>query len=122
VYIVTKQFAFEAAHKLPFLPKTHKCHRLHGHSYKVVVACQSWGLQAHNRPWVIDYADIGKAVKPLIKNIDHTNLNESIPELEGKTTAEMLAQWFYHKLKAKLPTIRHIELKETESTNVIYMP
>ena len=32
-----KTFQFEAAHLLPHLPKTHKCRRLHGHSFAVEV-------------------------------------------------------------------------------------
>ncbi|HLZ53000.1 MAG TPA: 6-carboxytetrahydropterin synthase, partial [Verrucomicrobiae bacterium] len=30
-----KTFQFEAAHLLPHLPKSHKCRRLHGHSFQV---------------------------------------------------------------------------------------
>jgi len=29
-----KRFKFEAAHLLPHLPKSHKCRRLHGHSFQ----------------------------------------------------------------------------------------
>ena len=32
-----KTFQFEAAHLLPLLPKSHKCRRLHGHSFKVEI-------------------------------------------------------------------------------------
>jgi 6-pyruvoyltetrahydropterin/6-carboxytetrahydropterin synthase len=28
------EFNFEAAHWLPHVPPDHKCHRLHGHSYR----------------------------------------------------------------------------------------
>ncbi|MDE5446725.1 hypothetical protein FXV83_17055 [Bradyrhizobium hipponense] len=30
-------FKFEAAHRLPKLPQTHRCHRMHGHSYRIEV-------------------------------------------------------------------------------------
>ena len=33
-----KTFQFEAAHLLPHLPKSHKCRRLHGHSFRVEIA------------------------------------------------------------------------------------
>ncbi|MEM1009583.1 MAG: 6-carboxytetrahydropterin synthase, partial [Myxococcota bacterium] len=29
---IYKEFTFEAAHHLPFVPEGHKCRRLHGHS------------------------------------------------------------------------------------------
>ena len=32
-----KTFQFEAAHLLPNLPLTHKCRRLHGHSFQVEI-------------------------------------------------------------------------------------
>ncbi len=34
---IFKEFTFEAAHRLPNVPDGHKCARLHGHSYQVVV-------------------------------------------------------------------------------------
>ncbi len=30
---IYKEFMFEAAHKLPYVPDGHKCGRLHGHSF-----------------------------------------------------------------------------------------
>ncbi len=30
---VFRDFTFEAAHRLPYVPEGHKCARLHGHSY-----------------------------------------------------------------------------------------
>lgn len=32
---IYKDFHFEAAHKLPYVPEGHKCGRLHGHSFMV---------------------------------------------------------------------------------------
>ena len=34
---IFKTFTFEAAHQLPNVPPGHKCGRMHGHSYEVVV-------------------------------------------------------------------------------------
>ncbi|HEX7340222.1 MAG TPA: 6-carboxytetrahydropterin synthase, partial [Rhodanobacteraceae bacterium] len=34
---ISKQFTFEAAHRLPHVPEGHKCGRLHGHSFVVEV-------------------------------------------------------------------------------------
>ena len=32
---ISKRWDFDAAHRLPFLPPEHKCHRMHGHTYAV---------------------------------------------------------------------------------------
>ena len=34
---ISQAFRFEAAHRLPNVPETHRCRRLHGHSYRVEV-------------------------------------------------------------------------------------
>ena len=54
--IVFKEFTFEAAHWLPNVPPEHKCARLHGHSFGVVVRVD--GEVGPDSGWVIDFADI----------------------------------------------------------------
>src|SRR5215831_10578849 len=71
---VSKWFHFEAAHSLPHLPCQHKCHRLHGHSYKVQVTCA--GEVDKEFGWIIDYGDISKVFDTVIAAIDHTNLDQ----------------------------------------------
>lgn len=130
---ISKDFEFEAAHSLPHLPYTHKCHNLHGHSYKVRVTCA--GEIDPALGWVIDYADISKAVQPILTAIDHTNLDALFrgglnPERKCKSeerkdrpsTAENLAIWFYNQLKPTLPKVVAIEVKETTSSTVVYRP
>lgn len=109
-YTITKEFRFEAAHALPHLPSNHKCHRLHGHSYKVVVAVSRCKLD--KRGFVVDYADISTVVDPLIARLDHQNLNTIFP---FKTTAEHLALWFHGELDGLLP-VEYVEVYETPKT------
>jgi queuosine biosynthesis protein QueD len=72
-----KSFQFEAAHLLPLLPKGHKCRRLHGHSFSVEVVVA--GECDPKLGWLMDYADISAAFKPIWEKLDHYYLNE-IPE------------------------------------------
>jgi 6-pyruvoyltetrahydropterin/6-carboxytetrahydropterin synthase len=51
-----KTFQFEAAHLLPRLPKSHKCRRLHGHSFQVEIVVA--GECDARLGWVMDYAEI----------------------------------------------------------------
>jgi 6-pyruvoyltetrahydropterin/6-carboxytetrahydropterin synthase len=69
-----KTFQFEAAHLLPHLPKSHKCRRLHGHSFKVEIAVT--GECDKKLGWVMDYADISTVFKPIWEKLDHYYLNK----------------------------------------------
>jgi len=104
-----KTFQFEAAHLLPHLPETHKCRRLHGHSFKVEVAVT--GPCDPKLGWVMDYAEISEAFQPIWKELDHNYLNE-IPGLENPTS-ELLAMWIWERLKPRLPLLSEIVVAET---------
>ena len=71
--IIYKDFTFEAAHQLPLVPETHKCSKLHGHSFWVRVSVDG---NLNNLGWVIDYAEIKSACGPIIEELDHSYLNE----------------------------------------------
>lgn len=93
---ISKTFDFDAAHRLDRLPKDHKCHRLHGHTYRVEIRVRGepdrrWGM-------LIDYAMLAEAWQPIHDTLDHRYLNE-IPGLEIPTT-ELLAAWILERLKA----------------------
>lgn len=48
---ICRTYRFEAAHHLPMLPETHKCHRLHGHNYKVEMVRAAWmGTEMRQEP------------------------------------------------------------------------
>lgn len=113
MFTVTKTFNFEAAHSLPFLPEGHKCRNVHGHSYRFTVEVNG---ELDERGFVIDYADISKAVKPIVEYLDHKNLNDLFT---FKTTAENLAAWLYDVISEKIPVSR-IVFYETATTSVIY--
>jgi 6-pyruvoyltetrahydropterin/6-carboxytetrahydropterin synthase len=111
-----KTFQFEAAHKLPNVPADHKCARLHGHSFRVEVVVA--GECDPRLGWLMDYADISGAFKPLLDRLDHYYLNE-IPGLEN-ATSENLAKWIWDRLKPKLPLLVEIAVAETCLSRCIY--
>jgi 6-pyruvoyltetrahydropterin/6-carboxytetrahydropterin synthase len=104
-----KTFQFEAAHLLPHLPKTHKCRRLHGHSFKVDIAVE--GPCDAKLGWVMDYAEISEAFQPIWRQLDHRYLNE-IPGLENPTS-ENIALWIWRRLRRKLPLLVEVTVAET---------
>ncbi len=111
-----KDFTFEAAHRLPNVPPGHKCARLHGHSFRVRVWVS--GEVDPQTGWVMDYADIKAACKPIIEQLDHYYLNE-IPGLENPTS-EHLAGWIWHRLKPILPLLSKVEVRETCTAGCVY--
>jgi 6-pyruvoyltetrahydropterin/6-carboxytetrahydropterin synthase len=113
---IFKEITFEAAHVLPNLPDDHKCRRLHGHTYYVVIFID--GSIDQHTGWVLDFADIKKAFDPLRKVLDHNYLND-IPGLENPTS-ENLALWIWERLKPELPDLSKLVIKETCTSGCIY--
>jgi 6-pyruvoyltetrahydropterin/6-carboxytetrahydropterin synthase len=111
-----KSFQFEAAHLLPRLPKTHKCRRLHGHSFKVEIIVA--GECDAKLGWLMDYADISAAFRPVWNMLDHNYLNK-IPGLENPTS-EIIAVWIWKKLKPKLPLLTEVVVAETCTAHAVY--
>ena len=106
---LVREFRFEAAHRLPNAPSGHKCGRLHGHSFRVELACE--GQIDPHTGWLLDFAEIKKAFAPLWSQLDHHYLNE-IEGLENPT-AENLARWIWHGLKSSLPALSQVNVAET---------
>ena len=111
-----KTFQFEAAHRLPHLPRTHKCRRLHGHSFtaEIVVA----GECDPELGWLLDYAEITKAFTPLWEQLDHRYLNE-VPGLENPTS-EHIAAWIWKRLKPRLPLLTEVIVAETCTARCVF--
>lgn len=125
-WTLSKEFRFEAAHRLPH--HEGQCRRLHGHSWvaRVFVAAaalQQYTADAGPSPrigMVMDYGDIKQAMKPLLDSyLDHYYLNESIPALESPTS-ETLAQWIYNQLRPHLPGLVAVEIDETCTSRCRY--
>jgi 6-pyruvoyltetrahydropterin/6-carboxytetrahydropterin synthase len=113
---IYKAFSFEAAHLLPNVPPGHKCARLHGHSFQVEVH-----VSAPLDPvlgWVMDFADIKQAFKPLLAQLDHYYLND-IEGLENPTS-ENIARWIWHQLKPNLSQLSKVVVKETCTSGCVY--
>jgi 6-pyruvoyltetrahydropterin/6-carboxytetrahydropterin synthase len=92
---VGRSYGIAAAHSLPFVPKGHKCGRLHGHNYTLDV--EIVGTHRNALGWVLDFAFIDAIVEKLIVGeLDHRHLNE-IPGLENPTS-EVILDWIWDRL------------------------
>jgi 6-pyruvoyltetrahydropterin/6-carboxytetrahydropterin synthase len=106
---ITQAFTFEAAHRLPNVPQTHRCYRMHGHSYRVELCLE--GPVGRDTGFVIDFFDVEAAFDPLLRRLDHYCLNE-IEGLENPT-AENIAVWIWDRAKPVLPLLAKITVYET---------
>ena len=113
---IYKEFHFEAAHRLPNVPEGHKCARLHGHSFHVRVVLT--GDVGEHSGWVMDFADVKAAFKPLHDQLDHYYLND-IPGLENPTS-ENIARWIWERLAPVLPQLSSVEIRETCTSGCVY--
>ena len=111
-----KTFQFEAAHHLPHLPEDHKCRRLHGHSFQVDVVVD--GPCDPQLGWVMDYAEISQAFKPLWEQLDHHYLNERLKA--WKILQVSVALWIWDRLRPTLPLLEEVAVAETCTARCVY--
>lgn len=107
---ITKQFRFEAAHRLE--GHDGKCRNLHGHSYLLEVTVTGPVVQGGPTDgMVMDFGDLSDVVnEQIIKQWDHQCLNDIV---SFTTTAENLATECANRLiKSGLP-ISRVRLWET---------
>lgn len=106
---ITQGFTFEAAHFLPRVPKTHRCARMHGHSYRVDLTLE--GEVDAQTGFLVDFYDVEAAFAPLLARLDHHCLNE-IEGLENPT-AELIAVWIWDRVRPHLPQLAQVRIYET---------
>lgn len=113
---VFKEFTFEAAHRLPNLPESHKCFRLHGHSFRARIYVE--GPLDPTLEWVQDFADITAAFERYHALLDHHYLNE-IEGLENPTS-EVIAKWIWEKVSSELPLLSRVVVQENCTCGATY--
>jgi 6-pyruvoyltetrahydropterin/6-carboxytetrahydropterin synthase len=117
---IWKEYRFEAAHRLAFLPETHKCHALHGHTYvvRLTVTGEMMG------PWLLDFSQLSSIWEQVCdKQLDHRYLND----VEGlsEPTAEVIANWIAQRVSLALPprlTLSEVEVRETPTSGAKVQP
>ena len=106
---VTQAFNFEAAHRLPHVPPSHRCRRMHGHSYRVLLTLD--GPADPVTGFVIDFFDIEAAFAPVLAELDKNCLNE-VAGLENPT-AENIAIWIWGRCSPALSQLVRVTVYET---------
>ena len=98
---------FASAHSLRDYPGD--CARLHGHNWQVEVSVCSQVLD--DSGIAIDFREIKKQTKLVVKRLDHQYLNEIKPFDVLNPTAENIAKYFFDEI-ALLITNKEVKVKE----------
>ncbi len=112
---VWRRYAFQSAHRLPNVAPGHKCGRMHGHGFEVIVhADQELG----QRDLSIDYDHLDELWAPIHTELNYACLND-LPGLENPTS-EVLSSWIWSRLKLQLPELSWVTVYETASCGANY--
>lgn len=111
---ITKRFAFESHHRLPW--HDGKCARDHGHSYVLEVSVTGGVRPDDGKPdsgMVMDFSALSAVVRPLVDGVlDHHSINDVL----NNPTAERLVEWLVADLSPKLPGLSRIRVYETATS------
>lgn len=116
-YTIGKTFSFAAAHRLPLLPATHKCHRNHGHNYLVTYTLAAEELDAYG--FVVDYGDLSIHWQTVHEMVDHKDLTDVFT---WALTAENLARFFFERCLEDGFPVESVRVQETPLTFAEYRP
>jgi 6-pyruvoyltetrahydropterin/6-carboxytetrahydropterin synthase len=107
---IWRRYTFESAHQLPNVPLGHKCGRMHGHGFEVIIhADQDLGV----REIGVDYDHLDTLWAPIYAELDHACLND-IPGLTNPTS-EVISNWIWQRIKPQLPELSWVTVYETAS-------
>jgi 6-pyruvoyltetrahydropterin/6-carboxytetrahydropterin synthase len=121
---LTRSYEFAASHRLhsPVLDQATneslfgKCNNPAGHGHNYILEVTVTGELNTDTGMMTDLASMDKAVESqVVDRYDHKNLNEDLPEFQGKmTTTEIVAQEIFNRLQGNLPAkLTRIRLWET---------
>ncbi|NDZ78970.1 6-carboxytetrahydropterin synthase [Streptomyces sp. SID10853] len=114
---ITKEFHFSASHLLDKLPSWHKCARLHGHNYVVIMELSAPSSGLTEAGFVRDYGDLDAFKNWMDDTVDHRHLNDV---MDISPSAEHLALWIYSEWVEKYPELVAVWVSETPKTWAIY--
>ena len=105
---IWRRYVFQSAHRLPNVPAGHKCGRMHGHGFEVILHAK---VSVEGRDIGVDYDHLDECWAPIHAEVHHACLNE-IPGLENPTS-ELIASWIWTRLKPALPELSWVTVYET---------
>ena len=117
---IARDTKFEAAHYLPHVPATHKCSRMHGHTYRLTAIWR--GPIEPDLGWVTDFGELRDMLAPLLKQVDHHLLND----LVDNPTCENMLVWLWQEITNQATDwglgvqLAELRLRETDTSWATY--
>jgi 6-pyruvoyltetrahydropterin/6-carboxytetrahydropterin synthase len=108
---IWRRYSFESAHRLPNVRAGHKCGRMHGHGFEVILHAD---MDLGDRQIGVDYGRIDALWAPLHEELDHACLND-IAGLENPTS-ELISSWIWERLKPQLDELSWVTVYETATS------
>jgi 6-pyruvoyltetrahydropterin/6-carboxytetrahydropterin synthase len=113
---IWRKFRFEAAHQLPNVPEGHKCGRMHGHGFEVILHVNQH--LADSDAMGMDFDQLKAHWQPLHEELHHACLND-MPGLENPTS-EVIAAWIWQRLEPEIPGLSWVTVYETVTAGCHY--
>lgn len=111
---------FSAAHQLRGYRG--KCENLHGHNWRVQVTVSSEDLNGIGL--AIDFHELKELTVEVLKNLDHSFLNDVFPFTELNPSSENIAKWIHESLRKKLNgkevSLSAVTVWESDSASATY--
>ncbi len=108
---IWRRYTFESAHRLPNVRAGHKCGRMHGHGFEVILHAD---MDLQYREIGLEYGRIDALWAPLHEELDHACLND-IPGLENPTS-ELISSWIWERLNPQLNELSWVTVYETATS------
>lgn len=120
-FVLKTLLDFASAHSLRGYPGD--CSKLHGHNWKIEV--QVRGQKLNDIGMVIDFKEIKRHAKEVVRELDHTFLNDHpYFKEEHNPTAENIAVYLYREIQTRIQTdlvqMHQITVWENDRNCVIY--
>ncbi len=120
-YLIEVTDSFSSAHQLRGYHG--KCERLHGHNWKVTLVLSAKRLNKIGL--VVDFGEAKRFLSDLLRELDHTLLNEHPYFVSVNPSSENIARYIFNTLTTrlkKLTTVRveRVEVWESERTKAVF--
>jgi len=120
VFEICVEAQFSAAHSLAGY--NGDCKQVHGHNWTVEVFVRCHELNTIGIG--IDFRNVKQTIRDIMKNIDHSYLNEHPEFKDTNPSSENIARFLYLKLGEKINSdaakVSKVKVSETRSSGVYY--